>query len=50
MQTILDIPVADKVCLTRVDFNCPLNELKEIMDYTRIKAHAETIKFLADKE
>jgi len=50
MRTILDIPVADKVCLTRVDFNCPLNELKEIMDYTRIKAHAETIKFLADKE
>ena len=50
MRTILDIPVADKVCLTRVDFNCPLNELKEIMDYTRIKANAETIKFLADKE
>jgi phosphoglycerate kinase len=50
MRTILDIPVADKVCLTRVDLNCPLNESKEIMDYTRIKAHAETIKFLADKE
>ena len=50
MRTILDIPVVDKVCLTRVDFNCPLNESKEIMDYTRIKAHAETIKFLADKK
>ena len=50
MRTILDIPVVDKVCLTRVDFNCPLNESKEILDYTRIKAHAETIKFLADKE
>jgi len=50
MRTILDIPIVDKACLTRVDFNCPLNESKEIMDYTRIKAHAETIKFLADKE
>ena len=50
MRTLLDIPVADKVCLTRVDFNCPLNESKKIMDYTRIKAHAETLKFLSDKE
>jgi len=50
MKTILDIPVTNKVCLTRVDLNCPLNESKEIMDYTRIKAHAETIKFLAEKE
>ncbi len=50
MRTVLDIPVSDKVCLTRVDFNCPLNESKEIMDYTRIKAHAETIKFLADND
>ncbi|MCK4848265.1 MAG: phosphoglycerate kinase [Candidatus Heimdallarchaeota archaeon] len=50
MRTLLDIPVADKICLTRVDFNCPLNESKKIMDYTRIKAHAETLKFLSDKE
>ncbi len=50
MRTLLDIPVADKICLTRVDLNCPLDESKKIMDYTRIKAHAETIKFLADNE
>ena len=50
MRSILDIPVTDKVCLTRVDLNCPLNESKQIMDYTRIRAHAETIKYLADHE
>ena len=50
MRTLLDIDLANKVCLTRVDFNCPLDESKNIQDFTRIKAHTETIKTIADKQ
>jgi phosphoglycerate kinase len=49
MKTLSDIDLTNKVCLTRVDFNCPLDEDKIIQDYTRIKAHAETIKAISDK-
>jgi phosphoglycerate kinase len=49
MRTLLDTDLANKVCLIRVDFNCPLDDSKNIQDYTRIKAHAETIKTIADK-
>ncbi|MHA2244829.1 MAG: phosphoglycerate kinase [Candidatus Hodarchaeales archaeon] len=48
MRSISDIDIEDKVCLTRVDFNSPLGENKELLDTTRIKTHAETIKFIAD--
>ncbi|PWI49416.1 phosphoglycerate kinase [Candidatus Heimdallarchaeota archaeon B3_Heim] len=48
MRTLLDFALNDKVCLTRVDFNCPLNDDKKILDYTRIKAHAETVKAISD--
>ncbi|MHA2053568.1 MAG: phosphoglycerate kinase [Candidatus Hodarchaeales archaeon] len=48
MKSLLDIDLTNKICLTRVDFNCPLDEDKNIQDYTRIKAHAETIKAISD--
>ncbi|UCE12849.1 MAG: phosphoglycerate kinase [Candidatus Heimdallarchaeota archaeon] len=48
MQSLSDIDLADKVCLTRVDLNCPLDNDKNILDSTRIKAHAGTIKHIAD--
>lgn len=48
MRSISDIDIEDKVCLTRVDFNSPLGDNKELLDTTRIKTHAETIKFIAD--
>jgi phosphoglycerate kinase len=49
MRTLLDFDLKGKICLTRVDFNCPLDDNKKIQDYTRIKAHAETIKAISDK-
>ncbi len=49
MRTLLDFDLNAKVCLTRVDFNCPLDDDKKIQDFTRIKAHAETIKAISDK-
>ncbi len=49
MKTLSDVNLTNKVCLTRVDFNCPLDEDKIIQDYTRIKAHAETIKAISDR-
>jgi len=48
MKTLNDISLENKVCLTRVDFNSPLDEKKELLDITRIKAHATTIQFIAD--
>jgi phosphoglycerate kinase len=48
MKTLSNIVVEDKVCLTRVDMNCPLDEDKNLLDVTRIKAHAETIKYISD--
>ena len=50
MRTLSDIEVEGKICLTRVDFNSPLDDNKNILDFTRIKAHAETIKYIADHE
>ena len=49
MKTLSDIDLTNKVCLTRVDFNCPLDEDKIIQDYSRIKAHAGTIKAISDE-
>ncbi len=48
MKTLSDVNVTGKVCLVRVDFNSPLNKNGEILDITRIKVHAETIKYIAD--
>ncbi|MHA2326938.1 MAG: phosphoglycerate kinase [Candidatus Hodarchaeales archaeon] len=48
MRTLSDIEVEGKICLTRVDFNSPLDDNKKILDFTRIIAHAETIKYIAD--
>lgn len=48
MRTLSEVDVEGKVCLTRVDLNCPLDEEKIILDSTRIKAHAETIRYIAD--
>lgn len=50
MKFLSDVDLVNKVCLTRVDFNCPLDEKKNLIDTTRIKAHAETIKYIADHE
>ena len=43
-----DFPVKGKKILLRVDLNCPVKDGKIIGD-TRIRAHAETIKNLADR-
>jgi phosphoglycerate kinase len=48
MRSLSTIDIEGKVCLTRVDFNSPLDENKNLLDVTRIKAHAETIKYIAD--
>jgi len=50
MKTLSDIDVEGKVCLTRVDFNSPLDENNNLLDDTRIKAHAKTIKHIADNK
>jgi phosphoglycerate kinase len=50
MKTLSDINVEGKVCLTRVDFNSPLDENNNLLDDTRIKAHAKTIKRIADNK
>jgi phosphoglycerate kinase len=48
MRTLTDIDLDNKICLIRVDFNCPLDTDKKILDITRIKAHSKTIKYIAD--
>ncbi len=48
MKSLSDIEIENKVCLIRVDFNCPLDDNKNILDITRIKAHSETIKYVSD--
>ncbi|MFX0122531.1 MAG: phosphoglycerate kinase [Candidatus Hodarchaeota archaeon] len=50
MKNLSDIDVEGKVCLTRVDFNSPLDENNNLLDDTRIKAHAKTIKHIADNK
>lgn len=50
MRTLSAIDVEGKVCLTRVDFNSPLDENNNLLDTTRIKAHAKTIKRIADNK
>ncbi|UCG00445.1 MAG: phosphoglycerate kinase [Candidatus Heimdallarchaeota archaeon] len=50
MKTLSDIDVKGKVCLTRVDFNSPLDENNNLLDTTRIKAHAKTIKRISDNK
>ncbi len=50
MRTLTDVQLEGKVCLTRVDLNCPLDENLNLLDITRIKAHAETIKFISDRK
>ncbi len=49
MQTLSDIDLENKICLVRVDLNCPLDNNKQILDVTRIKAHSKTIKYIADR-
>lgn len=46
-----DVKVKDKVVLTRVDFNSPVDsETKKVLDNSRIQAHGEsTIKELSEK-
>jgi len=47
MKSLLDIEVTNKICLIRVDLNCPYSDGK-IKDYTRIKTHSKTIKHIAE--
>lgn len=49
MRTLSDINLENKICLVRVDLNCPLDNNKQILDVTRIKAHSKTIKYIADR-
>jgi len=39
----------NKKAIIRVDLNVPLNEKKEVTDYTRIEAIKETVNFVIDK-
>jgi len=48
--SIDDYNFKNKTALVRVDFNSPLDSNKKITDDTRIRAHAETIKELIEKE
>jgi phosphoglycerate kinase len=48
--TMDDLSFRDKTVLVRVDFNSPVDlETKEILDDTRIRVHAETLRELAHK-
>jgi len=48
--TLDDVDVSGKTVLVRVDFNSPIDpETKKIIDDTRIRMHAETIRELLEK-
>ena len=49
MRTLPNNDLANKICLVRVDLNCPLDNNKQILDVTRIKAHSKTIKYIANR-
>ncbi len=49
-RTIDDVQVSDKLVLVRVDINVPYNpETKKIQDSERLRAHAQTLRELAEK-
>ena len=48
--TLDDVDVSGKTVIVRPDFNVPIDpETGRILDDTRIRAHAETIRELAEK-
>ncbi|HLS29228.1 MAG TPA: phosphoglycerate kinase [Flavobacteriaceae bacterium] len=44
MKTVDDFDFKNKKALIRVDFNVPLNEKNEVIDYTRIRSAKKTIQ------
>ncbi|MFW9780382.1 MAG: phosphoglycerate kinase [Candidatus Heimdallarchaeota archaeon] len=50
MRILSEVNVKNLVCLTRVDFNCPLDSEKNILDDTRIRTHAETVRYIASRQ
>ena len=49
-KTLDDVEVKGKTVIVRVDLNSPIDpETKRIQDNERLRAHAETIKELAEK-
>ncbi len=48
--TIDNLDTNNKTVMIRVDFNCPLDIDKRIVDISRIKSHLNTINFLKDSK
>ena len=48
MNLLQNQKLNNKKAIIRVDLNVPLNEKKEVTDYTRIEAIKETVNFVID--
>ena len=48
MNLLQNQKLNNKKAIIRVDLNVPLNEKKEVTDYTRIEAIKETVNFVVD--